>query len=239
MTNIKQNEIYLQDNLSLLSKIDNEIIDLIYCDILYGTGKNFGDYQDLKPVRKEIEDHYIPRFIEMKRTLRRKSGSLFLQMDSRISHWVRVITEDLGFNLVNEIVWEYGLGRSSDRQFGKRHDIILWLCQGDSYTYNKILTPAKSNKMKGQFKNMGDVWSDIPSLNNMANERVGYATQKPIELLERIILAASNENDLVADFYMGSGTAMVVAKKHNRRYIGCDINPKSIEIASKRLEEII
>ena len=85
MMNIKQNEIYLQDNLSLLSNIDNEIIDLIYCDILYGTGKNFGDYQDLKPVRKEIEDHYIPRFTEMKRTLKKESGSLFLQMDSRIS----------------------------------------------------------------------------------------------------------------------------------------------------------
>jgi DNA modification methylase len=236
---INDNTIHCCDNLELLSQINSESVDLIYSDILYGTGKNFGEYQDLKPIRKDIEDHYIPRIKEMARVLKKNSGSLFLQMDSRISHWIRIISEDLGFKLVNEIVWEYGLGRSSDRQFGKRHDIILWLCQGDSYTYNKILTPAKSNKMKGQFKNMGDVWSDIPSLNNMANERVGYPTQKPIELLERIILAASNENDLVADFYMGSGTTMVAAKKHNRRYIGCDINQNSIEITNKRLEDVI
>ena len=69
-------------------------------------------------------------------------------------------------------------------------------------------------------------------------ERVGYSTQKPQELLKRIILSSSNEKDIVADFFCGSGTTLVVAKKYNRNYIGCDINPKAIEITSRRLAEV-
>ena len=65
---------------------------------------------------------------------------------------------------------------------------------------------------------------------------MGYDTQKPIELLKRIILSSSNENDIVADFFMGSGTTIVATKELNRNYIGCDINPKSIEITKKRLK---
>ena len=84
---------------------------------------------------------------------------------------------------------------------------------------------------------MTDVW-DIPTLNNMAKERIGYNTQKPKALLERIIKASSNEGDVVADFFCGSGTSLVVAKELGRNYIGCDINPKAIEITNNRLMEI-
>ena len=82
---------------------------------------------------------------------------------------------------------------------------------------------------------MGDVWYF-----NFAQgkERVGYDTQKPRELLKRIILSSSNEGDVVADFFCGSGTTLVVAKELNRQYIGCDINSKAIEITNKRLNEI-
>ena len=77
---------------------------------------------------------------------------------------------------------------------------------------------------------MTDVW-EVPTLNNMAKERVGYDTQKPKSLLERIIKASSNEGDLVADFFCGSGTTCVVAKELGRSYIGCDISEKAIYIA--------
>ena len=69
-------------------------------------------------------------------------------------------------------------------------------------------------------------------------ERVGYDTQKPKALLERIIKSSSNEGDVVADFFCGSGTSMVVAKELGRQYIGCDINPRAIDITNKRLDEI-
>ena len=84
---------------------------------------------------------------------------------------------------------------------------------------------------------MTSVW-DIPNINNMAKERTGYNTQKPKELLERIIKASSNKGDVVADFFMGSGTTCVVAKELGRKYIGCDINPRAIEITNNRLNEL-
>ena len=70
--------VFCQDNLELLKSQPDESVDLIYCDILYGTGRNFGDYQDLKPIRSEIESHYHPRLIEMKRVLK-KDGVLAIQ----------------------------------------------------------------------------------------------------------------------------------------------------------------
>ena len=100
--------VFCQDNLELLKSQPDESVDLIYCDILYGTGRNFGDYQDLKPIRSEIESHYLPRLVEMKRVLK-QNGSIYLQMDTRINHWMRILMDDVfGYdNFKNEIVWHY------------------------------------------------------------------------------------------------------------------------------------
>ena len=80
------------DNLELLKSQPNESVNMIYCDILYGTGRNFGDYQDLKPIRSEIESHYLPRLIEMKRVLK-QDGSIYLHMDYHIVHWLRALSQ--------------------------------------------------------------------------------------------------------------------------------------------------
>ncbi len=84
---------------------------------------------------------------------------------------------------------------------------------------------------------LSDVW-DIPFLSTVSKERTNYPTQKPEALLERIIRASSNEGDLVADFFCGSGTALVVAKRLNRRWLGCDVNPDAVAIARQRLARI-
>jgi site-specific DNA-methyltransferase (adenine-specific) len=75
-------------------------------------------------------------------------------------------------------------------------------------------------------------------LNSMSNERLGYSTQKPKELIRRFVLASTNEGDTVADYYLGSGTTAVVCKELNRNFIGCDINPKAIEITNARLDAV-
>ena len=85
---------------------------------------------------------------------------------------------------------------------------------------------------------ISDLWEDISNVNSMAKDRVNYDTQKPKLLLERIIKTSSNEGDIIADFFCGSGTSLVVAKELGRQYIGCDINPKAIEISQNRLDEI-
>ncbi|MFX0072859.1 MAG: DNA methyltransferase, partial [Candidatus Hermodarchaeota archaeon] len=87
---------------------------------------------------------------------------------------------------------------------------------------------------------VGDVWNDIYSYQTRtrSKEYLGYPTQKPEKLLERIILASSNEGDIIADFFCGSGTTLTIAKKLNRKWIGTDNNPKAVELCKKRLDLI-
>ena len=270
---LELNKVYCKDNLELLKQIPDNYIDLIYCDILYGTGRKFTDYQDLKPIRGEIENHYIPRIKEMHRVLK-PTGSIYLQMDYRINHWLRCIMDDIfGYNnFVREIIWENQGSMSSSRI---KHQNIYFYAKTQNYINNKLyeqyqkekgiyqrwekyinknnqitkefypkndskfipyLTKAKSNIIIDfNKKEIGSVWY-ISSINN--GENINYSTQKPKALLERIIKASSNENDTVADFYMGSGTSMVVAKELNRQFIGCDISQKAVDITNKRIEEV-
>ena len=247
------------DNLELLLSQPDESVDLIYCDILYGTGRNFGDYQDLKPIRSEIESHYLPRLIEMKRVLK-STGSIYLQMDTRINHWLRILMDDtFGYdNFRNEIVWTYRSGGGSKKRYNEKKDHILFYTKSKSYTFNPVFQKRRLKHDYG-FKEIRDtkgedengfyylthsssVWDDIVinqmGQSNKDNKKKLYSTQKPIELLMRIINTSSNESDTVADYYLGSGTTAVVAKELNRNFIGCDINPKAIEITNARLDAV-
>lgn len=239
-------------------------IDLIYCDVLYGTGIKFEDYQDLKPVKHDIEEHYIPRFLEMKRVLK-DTGSIYIQMDYRISHWVRTILDDIfGYNnFVNEIIWSYSSGGKYKDCYSKKHDNILFYQKGKIKTFNiqkeKTYIPSLKGRTfaieelhaeydkepcikcgeKGGFYHMTDirdVW-DIKPVNK--TEFLKYNTQKPIFLLERIINVSSNKNDIVADFYMGSGTTGEASLKLGRRFIGCDIGDKACKISQERLDKLV
>ena len=245
---------FCSDNLELMKTIESNTIDLIYCDLLYGTGRNFADYQDLKPIRSEIENHYIPRIKEMHRILK-PTGSIYLQMDTRINHWMRCIMDDVfGYDkFLNEISWCYTGASNNKTTYPKKHDVILFY---GVKILNEIRIPYKSGiHNKGNyFKKQGnenegrvselesvgkiveDWWIDIYPINPASKER-DYDTKKPKALIERIIKASSNEGDLVADFYMGSGTTAEVCKDLNRNFIGCDINPRAVEITLKRLND--
>ena len=250
--------VFCSDNLELIKTIESNTIDLIYCDMLYGTGRNFGDYQDLKPIRSEIESHYLPRLIEMKRVLK-QNGSIYLQMDTRINHWMRCIMDEVfGYsNFRNEISWAYDKWSNVSNCFQKNHDVIVFYSYPNS-TFNEqrelidiprkrnlveIIDGKKVSKRVGgkvvyreQFdRPISDVWTDIARIPNTGKKVIGYATQKPKELIRRFVLASSNECDTVADYYMGSGTTAEVCKELNRNFIGCDLNPKAIEITKARL----
>lgn len=242
------------DNLELMAEIKDNTVDLIYCDILYGTGRKFKDYQDLKPKRDIIEEHYLPRIKEMHRILK-PTGSIYLQMDFKISHWLRLILEDVGLLFQNEIVWQYGLGNNNKkRNWQEKHDTILFATKTNNYTWNDMrgdVTPQMKAKychkdedgfymmsygkkyyLKGG-KRISNVW-DFPNLSATDSERVGYDTQKPKELIAQIITASSNDGDLIADFYSGSFTTAEVCKDLKRNFIGCDINPNCFEKAKER-----
>jgi len=243
------------DNLELLLSQPDESVDLIYCDILYGTGRNFGDYQDLKPIRSEIENHYLPRLIEMKRVLK-STGSIYLQMDYRINHWIRCLMDEVfGYDKFrNEIIWCYTMPNNYKKAFNRKHDTIYFYSKSDNWTFNwKDVTVEYSESSKNRAKYAHSKTSQMGKNGSMlleegklpedywmmpvvaGNERIGYQTQKPKALIERIIKASSNEGDTVADYYLGSGTTAVVCKELNRNFIGCDINPKAIELTKTRL----
>ena len=171
-------------------------------------------------------------------------------------------------NFVNEIIWNYISGGISDRFFARKHDNLLLYAKSANlnYTFNvqkeRKKAVAKEKILrdeKGEFiwyirpntnpkvpqgvksyldKFVQDVW-EIPIENPQAKTRTDYPTQKPEALLERIIKASSNEGDLVADFFVGSGTTPVVAQKLGRRWIACDINLGAIQTTAKRLNQII
>lgn len=176
------------------------------------------------------------RLIEMRRVLS-GDGSIYLHCDPTSSHYMKQLMDSVfGVdNFRNEIIWSYGLGGSSPKRYSRKHDVILFYTKSDRYSFNKPQTPAKSQRLKGRMKGATDVW-DIPSLNNMAKERTGFPTQKPLVLYERIIEASSNPGGLVLDPFCGSGTTLVAAERLNRRWIGMDANPTAIETARGRLE---
>lgn len=253
------------ENLEFMSSKPSNIIDLIYCDVLYGTGKNFGEYKDLKPIRDDIESHYMPRIKEMYRLLK-NTGSIYIHCDWNISHWIRCVMDDIfGYsNFKNEIIWSYKRYTAASNRFQRLHDVIFFYSKtpdcifyeprdeygeksgkadshykqdenGDWYRWQKRKGQEPYKVMLNpEGRRLGDVW-EIPIINASAKERLGYPTQKPEELLERIITASSKVGDLVADFYLGSGTTAVVSKKLNRNFIGCDTNKKAINISLGRL----
>ena len=245
------NQIYHLDNLKLLGRLDTESINLIYCDILYGTGKKFKDYQDLPADRHVIDDHYIPRLYEMKRVLK-SNGTIYLQMDLRIVHWIRVLMDNVfGYeNFRNQIVVKFNIGGRGKREFAKKHDYIIVYTKSDEFVFNDldIRVPYKSVISKKQDRpniteeklKIGtiptNVWDDIPS-GLKVKKATDYYSEKHPKILERIIKASSNENDVVADFYCGSGTTLAVAKSFNRNFIGCDINADAVKISKERLSK--
>lgn len=251
--------IHLGDNLEFLKTLDNDSIDLIYSDILYGTGKNFADYEDIKPDREVVCNFYRPRLQEMHRILK-PTGSIYLQMDYRIVHWVRCVQERIFDydNFVNEIIWCYSRPSTGvQKNFTRLHDNILFFAKTKGqHTFNtndvriEYSEATKSRNKYGaggsKFAGTGDrkcsdlgkipesYWN-IPLIVGNARERVDYYSQKPLQLIERIVKASSNEGDIVADFFMGSGTTAVVCKDLNRKFIGCDINQKAVDITLERL----
>ena len=155
-------------------------------------------------------------------------------------------------NFRNEIVWAFDLADNSRNNYPKKHDVILFYSVCKDYTFNAdairveydTATKKRYNGTKvgrgnktelnklGKLPN--NVWRDI----DIERHNNIYPTQKPKALIRRIVLASTNEGDVVADYYLGSGTTAVVCKELNRNFIGCDINPRAIEITNSRLDAV-
>lgn len=222
---------------------------------MYNTGKNFKDYNDKLGTPQEAIEWYKPRIIEMKRVLK-NNGTIYIQCDYHINKYLGVLLDEtFGINnFRNEIIWHYNRWTATSKDFQKLHDTIYRYSKSNIFTFNveyKDYTEGSKERKKHmlhRFKDgekylvtenkgvaQNDVWCDIPFIPPSAKERIGYDTQKPIKLLERIIKCSSNKGDIIADFFMGSGTTGEAAISLDRKFIGCDINENACKITYNRL----
>ena len=189
------------------------------------------------------------------------TGLLFIHLDWHASHYIRILLDEVfGENrFVNNIIWYYYNKYSAGKKnLPRAYDNILVYSKSQHYTFNEIRIPRKKPRrqlmrvnVNGVLKNakdenghvkyrivtdkkLDDVWK-IPCLQPASKEWTGFPTQKHHKLLERIIELGSNDGDLIADFFCGSGTTLLAAEKLKRRWIGCDISEYSMYLTKKRL----
>jgi len=196
------------------------------------------------------------RLIELHRVLK-KTGSLYLHCDPTASHYLKLVL-DVIFGkdkFRNEIVWWYhDPSGTTLNKFKRKHDIIFFYTKSDDYIFNAdaVRTPYTESTLKqGERGTISfgrptkthplgrvceDVW-EIPIINSMSKERLGYPTQKPEMLLERVIRASSKEGDLILDPFCGCGTTVSVAERLDRKWVGIDITMLAINLIKKRMRE--
>jgi len=262
------------ENLAWLRAQPDEGYELIYVDPPFNTGREqklrrlrterdeeggdrvgFGGRRYRSTVVGEQRyadrfDDYLgflgPRLAEARRLLTAE-GSLFVHVDPRESHYVKVrLDEELGReSFMNEIVWAYDYGARSKRKWSTKHDVIFWYVRDPRrYTYDydaidrvpylapKLVGPEKAKRGKTPT----DVWWQT-IVSPTGKERTGYPTQKPLAILERIVRVHSRPGDRVLDFFAGSGTTGEAAWRNGRSVVLVDENPEAIRVMERRLAE--
>jgi site-specific DNA-methyltransferase (adenine-specific) len=206
------------------------------------------------------------RLVEMKRLLK-STGSIYLHCDPTASHYIKVIMDGIfGYeNFRNEIVWCYSNSGRSKSSFAWKHDIILAYSKEEKYFWSGYKIPISEKYLKSHYRQKdkdgkncriridagkeriyypedgmtcNDWWSDLPSLNSQAKERLGYPTQKPLALLDRIIKASCPEDGTVLDPFCGCGTTVISAQTNNRKWVGIDICMLAANAMEERLKNL-
>lgn len=203
--------------------------------------------------------------LSLMRDLLADDGSIYVHCDYRVNSYIRLVLDEIfgRDNFLNEIIWHYRKWSLPVKFFQKNHDVVFYYAKRSSNTARKFevvefqsqsegtLKRWKGMKQKAIFDESGnriatnleeesigaplsDVW-DISIINPAAQERIGYPTQKPEKLIERILKHCTNENDLVSDFFCGSGTTLAVAEKLGRKWIGSDLGKFAIHTSRKRM----
>ena len=258
-------KLYLGDNLYVLRGLPSECIDLIYIDPPFFSNRTYtqiwGDDNEVRSFNDIFQDgmfSYLAwlnaRLWEMKRVLK-ATGSIYVHCDWHASHYIKCEMDKVfGYdNFLNEIIWSYKSGGASPNNFARKHDTLLLYTKSKKYTYlaqreksyNRGFKPYRFAGVE-EFQDetgwytlvyMRDVWQ-IDMVGRTSSERLGYPTQKPEKLLERLIEASSREGDVVADFFMGGGTAATVAMRLKRRFIGTDISRVAVSVSATRLVDL-
>jgi len=244
--------LFCGDCLDLLPQIPDGVIKLIVTSPPYNLGKPYETRLRLKEYL--AQQHRV--ILECVRVLH-ESGSICWQVGNYVENG-RIVPLDIvlyplfiamGLHLRNRIVWHFEHGLHASRRFSGRYEVILWFTKGDSYTFNldAVRVPQKyPNKKhfkgpkKGELsgnplgKNPGDIWA-IPNVKANHVEKTIHPCQFPVELVERLVLSMTDENDWVLDPFMGVGSAVVAALMHGRKAAGAEILPQYVEVAKQRI----
>lgn len=252
------------DALEVAATLPDGYLDAIYIDPPFGTGtvrRGRGlEYTD----RADDPDAFVawlsPLLEHSRRTLA-AHGSLFVHLDYRAVHYVKVALDRLfgRDRFVNEIVWCYAVGGKSRRGFARKHDTILWYARTDDWAFypDAVRVPRrggshmrlvdgvqeKTDRRTGRVyrypvhagKIPEDWWTDIETLNHSDRERTGWPSQKPARLLERVIRAVTEPGQRVADWFAGSGTTAAVAQRLDRGFLVVDCAAEAVSVCTKRL----
>jgi adenine-specific DNA-methyltransferase len=242
------------DRLDLLRQIPDGTVRLIVTSPPYNLGKKY---------EKRLEfEHYLEQQEETLKAAHRAladDGSLCWQVGNHVSQdgeifpidiFIYQFCKKLGMKLRNRIVWCFEHGLHCKNRMSGRYENIVWFTKGDDYVFNldPIRVPQKypgkkafKGPRKGEYtcnplgKNPGDVWV-IPNVKHNHVEKTSHPCQFPIELVERLVLALTNKDDLVVDPYLGVGSAACAAVLHKRRAAGADLSKEYLEVAKQRIE---
>lgn len=238
-------------------------VRLVYIDPPFATKQDFSN-KDSKAYSDKLAGAEFLEWLRKRLILLREvladDGSIYVHLDWHKAHYVKVLMDEIfgEGNFCNEIVWYYRRWNIAGKYFARNHDTIFWYTKNKgNHVFNQMYIP-KSEKSSAQGKAwksvigedgkrrsiqtdektkgvpMPDTW-EISMINPVAKERIGYPTQKPEKLLERIIKSSSNNGDLILDCFGGSGTTAAVAEKLGRRWITVDAGKLSIYTIQKRI----
>lgn len=235
--------IHVGDCLDLL-RAQEAFVDLVFADPPYNIGYVYDRYEDDKP-----DDEYVrwsEKWMEACCKVLNPRGSMYVAIGDEFAADLRLIGRKLGLTLRNWIVWHYTFGQNMQTKFCRSHAHILYFVKDPGkFTFNSALvrypgarhTRYQDNRASDDGRVHDDVWSDIPRVCGTHKERDGsIGCQLPEALLMRIIMASSNEGDVVLDPFVGSGTTAVVAKKLGRVPVGIDISEEYCARAKARLD---
>ncbi|MCT1796633.1 DNA-methyltransferase [Helcococcus kunzii] len=253
--NLKFDEIInkniIGDTFEALDLIEDNSIDLIIVDPPYNLRKNYHGNVFTEKNAKTYEAYTI-KWVEKVKDKLRTNGSIYVCCDWKSSLMIGPILAKY-FNIKNRITWEREKGRGAKTNWKNALEDIWFATASDEYTFNvedvkkrkRVIAPYKEDGMAKDWKESDKVkyrdtypsnfWDDITIPFWSMPENTAHPTQKPEKLIAKLILASSNENDLILDPFMGSGTTSVVAKKLNRRFIGIEQNEIYVAWAEKRL----
>ncbi len=252
------------DAIDVAAALPDRALDAIYIDPPFGTGTVRTGRGLRYTDRADDPDafvHWLSPLLEHSRRVLTPTGSLFVHLDYRAVHYVKVHLDRLfgRARFVNEIVWCYAVGGKSRRGFGRKHDTILWYARGDDWAFypDAVRVPRrggshmrlvdgvqeKTDRKTGRVyrypvhagKVPEDWWTDVETLNHSDRERTGWPSQKPERLIARILGAVTQPGDRVADWFAGSGTTAAVAQRLGRGFLTTDREASAIAVCVKRL----